>query len=110
MGMTGFVGVIGSGNCSVEIYTLARNLGFEIGKKSWALVCGGLGGVMEGAARGCREAGGLTIGLLPGLNRHSANPYISVSFTHRSWGRKKSSRCPVFGCDCFHGGKLRNPF
>ena len=81
MGITGFIGVIGSGNCSKEIYTLARTLGFEIGKKSWTLVCGGLGGVMEGAARGCREAGGLTVGLLPGLDRGSANPYISVPLT-----------------------------
>ena len=79
METTAFIGVIGAGNCSKEIYTLARTLGFEIGKKSWALVCGGLGGVMEAAARGCREAGGLTVGLLPGLNRQSANPYISVS-------------------------------
>ena len=78
MGITGFVGVIGAGNCSPEIYTIARNLGFEIGKKSWTLVCGGLGGVMEGAAKGCREAGGLTVGLLPGLDRKSANPYITV--------------------------------
>jgi uncharacterized protein (TIGR00725 family) len=79
MGTTVFVGVIGAGSCSEDIYSLARELGFQIGKKSWALVCGGLGGVMEGAARGCREAGGLTVGLLPGLDRESANPYISVS-------------------------------
>lgn len=79
MGPTAFVGVIGAGNCSEEMYTLARELGFQIGKKSWGLVCGGLGGVMEGAARGCLEAGGLTVGILPGVSRQSANPYISVS-------------------------------
>ena len=74
MGTTPFVGVIGAGNCSEEMYTLARELGLEIGKKSWSLVCGGLGGAMEGAARGCIEAGGLTVGILPGLSRQSANP------------------------------------
>lgn len=42
-------------------------------------MCGGLGGVMEGAARGCMEAGGMTLGILPGLERGSANPYIQVA-------------------------------
>ena len=42
------------------------------------MVCGGMGGVMEGAARGCYEAGGMTVGLLPGLEKTSANPYIKI--------------------------------
>ena len=72
------VGVIGAGECPDTIYTLARSLGFEIGKKGWILVCGGLGGVMEGAARGCTEAGGTCVGILPGLEKASANPYITI--------------------------------
>jgi len=72
------IGVIGAGTCQGAIYELARNLGSEIGKRGWHLICGGLGGVMEGAARGCSEAGGLTVGLLPGLDRESANPFIRV--------------------------------
>ena len=73
-----YIGVIGAGECSDNIYGLARDLGFEIGKKGWTLVCGGLGGVMEGASRGCVEAGGNTVGILPGLQRESANPYIKI--------------------------------
>jgi uncharacterized protein (TIGR00725 family) len=73
-----YIGVIGAGTCPDATYELARNLGSEIGKKRWTLICGGLGGVMEGAARGCLEAGGLTVGLLPGLTRQSANPFIQV--------------------------------
>ncbi len=72
------VGVIGAGECSNTTYQLSRDLGFEIGKKGWILVCGGLGGVMEGAARGCAEAGGMTVGILPGLEKHSANPYVKI--------------------------------
>jgi len=72
------IGVIGAGECPTPIYEVARNLGFEIGKRGWTLVCGGLKGVMEGAARGCVEAGGMTVGILPGLERTSANPYITV--------------------------------
>ena len=43
------------------------------------LICGGLTGVMEHAARGARSAGGLTIGLLPGEDPIEANEYIDVA-------------------------------
>ena len=72
------VGVIGAGECSEQTYQLARNLGAEIGKRGWILFCGGLGGVMEAAARGCAEAGGMTVGILPGLEKSSANTYIKI--------------------------------
>jgi uncharacterized protein (TIGR00725 family) len=72
------IGVIGAGECSDKTYQLARNLGSEIGKKGWILVCGGLGGVMEAAARGCAEAGSMTVGILPGLDKASANLYIKI--------------------------------
>jgi uncharacterized protein (TIGR00725 family) len=42
------------------------------------LVCGGLGGVMEAACRGAREAGGTTVGLLPGTDRTEANEFVDV--------------------------------
>jgi uncharacterized protein (TIGR00725 family) len=78
MEWTEYVGVIGAGDCSDTIYGLAREIGYEIGKRGWMLVCGGLSGVMEGAAKGCHEAGGVTVGLLPGLEKASANPYIKI--------------------------------
>ena len=74
-----YIGVIGAGKCSGPVYRIARNLGSEIGKNGWILVCGGLGGVMEGAARGCSEVGGMTVGILPGLDKNSANPYINIA-------------------------------
>jgi uncharacterized protein (TIGR00725 family) len=42
-------------------------------------VCGGLGGVMEAACRGAREAGGTTLGILPGADRTEANPHVEVA-------------------------------
>jgi uncharacterized protein (TIGR00725 family) len=72
------VGIIGAGAYDDSTYQLARNVGFEIGKRGWVLICGGLGGVMEGAARGCSEADGITVGILPGLKKESANAYIHV--------------------------------
>ncbi|HLD29122.1 MAG TPA: LOG family protein, partial [bacterium] len=41
-------------------------------------VCGGLGGVMLAASRGAFEAGGLTIGILPGKMKDEKNPYIRI--------------------------------
>ena len=43
------------------------------------LICGGLTGVMEHAARGARAAGGLTVGLLPGDDPDEANRYIDLA-------------------------------
>src|SRR2546428_11793186 len=43
------------------------------------MVCCGLTGVMEHAARGAQAAGGLTIGLLPGEDPDEANEYIDVA-------------------------------
>jgi len=43
------------------------------------LVCGGLGGVMEAACRGARDAGGRTVGILPGADRSAANRFVDVA-------------------------------
>jgi len=72
------IGVIGAGDCSQELYALARELGRCIGRNQWVLFCGGLGGVMQGAAEGCSLEGGMTVGLLPGNDKDSANPFIKI--------------------------------
>ncbi len=43
------------------------------------LICGGMTGVMEHAARGARAAGGLTIGLLPTADVSDANDFIDIA-------------------------------
>ena len=43
------------------------------------MVTGGLGGVMAAASRGAAEAGGLVVGLLPGLDPAEANPWVGVA-------------------------------
>lgn len=72
------IGVIGAGHCNNEIYELARKVGDGIGRAGAILVCGGLGGVMEGASRGACEAGGQTVGILPGPDKAQANPYVTI--------------------------------
>ena len=72
------VGVIGAGVATSEQSELAVEVGRLIARRGWHLVCGGLGGVMEAVARGAHEAGGVTIGLLPGNNREAANTFITI--------------------------------
>ena len=71
-----FIGVIGAGDCSEEICELAGSVGEGIAQAEAVLVCGGLGGVMEAAAKGAKNQGGITVGILPGVDKAQANPYI----------------------------------
>jgi len=72
------IAVIGGSQCSVQEARLAEEVGRELARRSAILVCGGLGGVMEAACRGASSEGGVTIGILPGESRQSANPYVQV--------------------------------
>ena len=72
------IGVIGGSTVDEKNRELAYDVGKHIALNDAILVCGGLGGVMEGAAKGCMEYGGNTVGILPGLTKESANPYIKV--------------------------------
>lgn len=72
------IGVIGSGQCSEEVLALAEQAGRAIAERKAVLVCGGLGGVMEAAARGAKKAGGITVGIIPGTSGAEANPFIDI--------------------------------
>lgn len=71
-----FIGLVGAGTCSPEIAEMASEVGREIARKGAVLVCGGLTGVMEAGARGAKEIGGVTLGVLPGPNKSDANEFI----------------------------------
>lgn len=72
------VGVIGAGNASATGERLAYRVGELIAQRGAVLVCGGLGGVMAAASKGCFEAGGEVIGVLPGAAADAANPYVTL--------------------------------
>jgi uncharacterized protein (TIGR00725 family) len=57
----------------------AEAVGRELAARGAVVVCGGLGGVMEAACRGAKEAGGLTVGILPGTDRVAANAFVEVA-------------------------------
>jgi uncharacterized protein (TIGR00725 family) len=74
-----YVAVIGPGDCGPELYELAYAVGAELARRKATVLCGGLGGVMEAAARGARESDppGASIGLLPGTERRDGNPFLT---------------------------------
>jgi len=75
-----FIGVIGmDGEISEDIRKIAEETGREIAKRGGILVCGGKRGVMEAVAKGAKQNGGITIGILPGKSRSEANPYIDIA-------------------------------
>jgi len=73
------VAVVGSGTATGELYEQAREVGRLVAERGSAVVCGGLSGVMEAAARGATEAGGTAIGILPDEDRRRQNAYLSYS-------------------------------
>ncbi len=72
------VAVSGAGQCDAAIAALAEDVGYRLAQAGAVVITGGRGGVMEAASRGARRAGGLTVGLLPGLDPAEANPYVQI--------------------------------
>jgi hypothetical protein len=70
--------VIGAGSAGPEVLEAAREVGRLLAGRGLGVVCGGLGGVMEAAARGCSQAGGLAVGILPAAQAEAANPWCRV--------------------------------
>jgi uncharacterized protein (TIGR00725 family) len=74
-----YVAVCGPGQATDAEAARAEAVGRGLAERGAVVICGGLGGVMEAACRGARDAGGTTVGLLPGDDRGTANPYVSVA-------------------------------
>jgi uncharacterized protein (TIGR00725 family) len=74
------VGVMGAGeSASPEDCKAAYRLGELIAREGWVLLNGGRpAGVMEASARGAKENGGLTVGILPDNSSCFACKYIDI--------------------------------
>lgn len=64
--------------CTPELEKIAYDIGQEVAKSGSVLISGGLGGVMRGACHGARDAGGLTIGIIPQNDPSFANEFCDV--------------------------------
>src|SRR5688500_10319627 len=74
------IGVMGPGeNASPDENEMAYVLGREIAKQGWITLTGGRSfGIMDAALKGASEAGGLTIGILPGDNDSNSSDHAQI--------------------------------
>ena len=64
--------------CTAEHEKIAYDVGAEVAKSNSVLITGGLGGVMTAAAHGAKDAGGLTVGIIPQSDASEANEYCDI--------------------------------
>lgn len=81
------IGVIGSagseeypveGGATKKLINKARKIGFLLAEKDVFVVTGGKGGIMEAAAKGTKEGGGITIGVVKDGKRFVSNDFTDV--------------------------------
>ena len=73
------VAVIGGQHAEPDVLRDAEEVGRRIADAGAVLACGGLGGVMEAACRGAKDAGGSTVGILPGADASEANRHVDLA-------------------------------
>lgn len=91
------ISVIGAGAPDALARQWAQEVGRLVAGRGFGVVCGGLGGVMEAACQGCSEAGGLTVGILPGTNADQANPWVRVAIP-TGMGQARNVLVVMAGC------------
>lgn len=62
-------------------YHLAYDVGRELARAGFTVCNGGYGGIMEASARGAKESGGATIGIISDVFPRKANRWIDTTFT-----------------------------
>ncbi len=81
-----------------EIYDLSYRLGQLVAKRGAVVITGGKTGIMELAAKGAKEAGGIVVGIVKGAIRKTANKYIDVEVVSGMEGGGEASIL-VLSCD-----------
>ncbi len=72
------IAIIGPKQAEPHQLQSAEQLGAALAGLGVPVLCGGKLGIMEAAARGAHEAGGLSIGILPDTEWQAANDFISL--------------------------------
>lgn len=73
------IGVMGGGQVEPRQKEMAYQLGHLIATEGWILLNGGRqAGIMDASARGARENGGITVGILPDADDRHLSPHILI--------------------------------
>ena len=62
-------------SCTKAARDAAYQVGRAVARAGGTVICGGLGGVMEAACKGARDAGGHSVGIIPSADSAQANRY-----------------------------------
>ena len=73
------IAVIGAHECARAMQDKAALVGRYVAEHGGVIVCGGRGGIMEGACRGAHEGGGVAIGILPSADANEANEFVTFA-------------------------------
>ena len=77
--MKPYVAVCGAGDATEEDIERAELVGQLLAEAGAIVVCGGLGGVMDAAARGATDSGGIAVGLLPDVTRAGSSDHLTIA-------------------------------
>ena len=77
--MLRLISVVGAGDCNAEEAKTAEEVGRLLAERGFSVVCGELAGVMQAACKGCKSAGGQTVGILPGDDPGQANEWVDAA-------------------------------
>jgi len=72
------IAIIGSSECTKDIYDDVERIGKLIAKKGYILITGGRGGIMEAVCKGAKEENGTTLCIIPSINKLEANKYCDI--------------------------------
>ena len=74
----GVISVIGASEIDKRIEEITFEMGGLLAKNGFIVACGGLSGVMEAVCKGAKEENGLTIGIIPHIEKTRANKYVDI--------------------------------
>ncbi len=101
------IGIIGSagleeypvgGKPEKKVFQIAEELGSLVAINQAVLITGGKGGIMEYAAKGAKKKNGLTVGIVKGDKRYTANKYIDIEISTNTSGEGEEDIL-VSSCD-----------
>ncbi len=98
------IGVIGMDDHAPEeplsklAWFTAETVGRLVAERGGVLVTGGRGGIMEAASKGAFQAGGITVGVLPGSDKAEANQYVNVPLATALGGIRSHVMVTISDC------------